>query len=246
MEAALYHVHHQLYEEDQSWWLDITQGQEPILELGSGTGRVTIPLSRAGRKVWGVDHDLEMLKLGLKNLERENDQTRERVKWLAAEMTALSLEDKTFRSIIIPCNTYSTLSQSDRAKLLAEVHRCLLGGGLFAFSVPNPLLLKDIQGEDDLVLEEVIIHPVTGNSVQVSSLIQRERGGIAWTWVYDELLPDGQVNRSQVKTLHSDISREGYIQEGLDAGFSVAAEYGNFTRLPWGADSPYLIVVLEK
>lgn len=246
MEAALYHVHHRLYEEDLSWWLDITRGKEPILELGSGTGRVTIPLSRGGRNIWGVDRDLEMLKLGVKNLERENDQTRMRVKWLAAEMTALSLEDKTFGSIILPCNTYSTLSHSNRTKLLAEIHRCLLRGGLFAFSVPNPLLLKDIEGEDELVLEEVIGHPVTGNPVQVGSLIQRESGGIAWTWVYDELLPDGQVNRSQVKTLHSDISREGYIQEGLDAGFSVAAEYGNFTQIPWDADSPYLIVVLEK
>lgn len=246
MDAALYHAHHRCYEEDLFWWLDITLDREPILELGSGTGRVTVPLSRAGRTVWGVDRDLEILRLGVKNLEREKDQTWKAVRWIAAEMTALSLEDKTFGSIIIPCNTYSTLSPSERIKLLAEVHRCLLEDGLFAFSVPNPLILEDIKDEEELEVETIISHPESGNPVQVSSLIQREDGGIAWTWVYDELRPDGQVNRSQVKTLHSDKSREGYLREGQDAGFSVIAEYGDFTQIPWNADSPYFIVVFGK
>ena len=44
----------------------------PILELGCGTGRTIFPLSQLGIKIYGIDHDPEMLKYLTVEKERKN------------------------------------------------------------------------------------------------------------------------------------------------------------------------------
>src|SRR5213079_1947437 len=47
---------------DVKFWQDMAQRVDgPILELGCGTGRVTIPVARTGARVFGVDRSQEML-----------------------------------------------------------------------------------------------------------------------------------------------------------------------------------------
>src|SRR5262249_21004863 len=47
---------------DVPFWRDVaTQTRGPVLELGCGTGRISLPLARAGVRLVGVDRSAQML-----------------------------------------------------------------------------------------------------------------------------------------------------------------------------------------
>ena len=62
MFPVLYHSHHNPYQEDIPFWSALAEEtQDPVLELGCGTGRVLTHLIQDQRHVYGLDNDLEML-----------------------------------------------------------------------------------------------------------------------------------------------------------------------------------------
>ena len=58
MLARLYHAHHSRNLEDLPFWQELARQQgSPILELGCGSGRVLLPLARAGYNVVGLERE---------------------------------------------------------------------------------------------------------------------------------------------------------------------------------------------
>ena len=56
---------------DVVFWQRLAAAQEgPVLELGCGTGRITLPAARAGARVIGIDRSAEMLARGRQRLRR--------------------------------------------------------------------------------------------------------------------------------------------------------------------------------
>lgn len=242
MLPELYHAHHNRHLEDIPLWLNLAAEQGgPILELGCGTGRVLIPLARAGFGTVGLDHDLAMLKYLRSNVRSlANPQPL----ILLADISSFHLSRK-FPLVILPCNTFSTLSATSRKACLQCVRRHLLPGGLFAVSVPNPSMLMELPAHSQAELEEEFTHPLSGNPLQVSSMWRRTNTTFTLTWLYDHLLPDGSVQRKQVEVIHQLISTEGYLAEIKAAGMEIRAMYGDFDRSVYGADSAWLILLVK-
>jgi len=180
MLAKLYHAHHSQYQKDIPFWQRLAQDVENILELGCGTGRVTLPLARAGCSVWGLDHDAGMLDAARNNLAEESLPVRERVTFIRADMTDFHLETR-FGAAILPCNTYSTLKPGERKAVLAEVGEHLSRAGMFGVSIPNPTVLASLpEGEDESQLEGEFPHPHSGNPVQSSTSTEKVEDGVIW------------------------------------------------------------------
>src|SRR5687767_8743843 len=56
---------------DVAFWRRLAAAQEgPVLELGCGTGRITVPVARTGAAVVGIDRSAEMLARGQQRLRR--------------------------------------------------------------------------------------------------------------------------------------------------------------------------------
>jgi SAM-dependent methyltransferase len=242
MLPELYHAHHNRHLEDIPFWLDLAAEQgSPILELGCGTGRVLIPLARAGFSSLGLDHDLAMLIYLRSNLRSLiNPQPL----IMLADISSFNLSRK-FHLVILPCNTFSTLSAMSRKACLQCVRRHLEPGGLFAVSVPNPAMLMELPAHSQVELEEEFTHPLSGNPLQVSSTWRRTKTTFTLRWFYDHLLPDGSVERMQVEIIHQLVSMEGYLDEIKVAGMEIRAIYGDFDRSVYRADSAYLILLAE-
>lgn len=247
---ALYHIHHQSYQEDLPFWLDLTEGGDSVLELGCGTGRVAIPLGEAGRKVWGLDHDPEMLDIARFELRKQPQSVQERVHFLSMDMTSFHL-DRTFDVVLSPCNTYSLFDRVKRTAILNCVVDHLQRGSTFAVSMPNPHhvleIMKTGEGEEEgegPVLEEIFTHPRTGDPIQVSSRVEPMEIGMKWTWFYDHLKPDGEVEREKISRDHLYTPVDQYNSEFEERGFSTRV-YGDFNRSPFNEESPYLIIVGE-
>lgn len=251
MKKRLSYWHHQRFQEDLPFWLELTHAGATVLELGCGGGRVSIPLAKAGREVWGIDHDPVMLQVARDELEVTEGPITGCLHLLAMDMRSFQLSLQ-FDYIISPCNTYSQFTGDERKSILNRVTQHLPPGGVFSVSLPNPAQVRGIihdsagqRGGDGPILEDVFTHPQTGYPVQVSSHLVPKPDGLEWTWIYDQLLPDGTVERERVTQFHPLSTVEGYSGEFAKVGFTVE-RFGDFRGSPYANDSPYLVLVGER
>ncbi len=240
MFPGLYHAHHNLHLEDLSFWLDLAaQAGSPLLELGCGTGRVLIPLAQAGHSCIGLDHDLEMLEFLRSNI---NSPLAYPPMLVAGDIGRFSFATH-FPLVILPCNTLSTLALAERRACLQCVQNHLQLGGIFAVSMPNPEVLERLPARSEPELEDELIHPRTGNPVQVSSAWRRTKHTFVVTWIYDQLMPDGAVERVSVETAHQRCSAQSYLDDIQEAGLRVLDQYGDFDRSGYSPHAPNLIIL---
>jgi SAM-dependent methyltransferase len=112
----------------------------PILELGCGTGRILLPLARAGHTIVGLDGSREMLERCHEKLRAEPDEVRARVTLHEGDVRAFDL-DRRFDLVIAPFRVLQhMITQEDQLRLLGAVARHLAPGGHFGFDVFNPNL----------------------------------------------------------------------------------------------------------
>lgn len=108
-----------------------------VLELGAGTGRVTLPLLRDGHQVLALDAAPSMLE----RLQAQVDAAElgEALMVLHADMRAVPRPDASCDLVISPFNALMHLYEwSDLLACFREAHRVLRPGGTFAFDVQLP------------------------------------------------------------------------------------------------------------
>jgi len=237
---VLYHAQHKDYTQDQSFWLELaSQSNGSILELGCGTGRVLLAIAQAGFPIFGLDNDLHMLLL-LQELASET--IRASLNIIQADMGRFHLATR-FGLILLPCNTYSTFSLSQRQAILGCIQRQMLPGGIFAVSLPNPAVLMNLPTIGKTDIEDIIYHPVNQEPIQISSAWERTQNEFIVDWHYDHLSPDGNVKRLSIRVKHNLIKTEEYVREFENSGFGRIILYGNFDYSSYKPDSPYLIIL---
>ncbi len=244
MHALLYDAQHQTYQEDLPFWLGIAaMTPMPGLELGCGSGRVYIPLLLKGFHFIGIDHDAEMLALLKRKAALRHLQ--ERCWLIQADICQFNLSLR-FGSILIPCNTYSTLNCEARQNLLERVQAHLHAEGVCVISLPNPHRLLDLPACGESQLEEVLQHPQSRNPLQISSAWQRTRNEFTLLWHYDHLLPQGQVERITLSTTHYIYPTDEELRRVRANGLIPLTIYGDFERSPFTPASPEMILVLKR
>jgi SAM-dependent methyltransferase len=243
MFPSLYHAHHNRHLDDLPFWLNLAnQRGDPILELGCGTGRVLLPLASAGHRMYGLDHHSGMLNTLRQGLEPE---LRSRVSIWQGNLTSFRIV-LNFPLIIMPCNTFSTLSLKERQAGLGCIATHLLGDGAFAASLPNPSLLQDLPDYSDPTIEESFPHPLDSEPVQVSSGWMRSADHFTTTWHYDHLRPDGSVERTTSHVRHNLASIEQIAGQLEETGLWIIESYGDFDRTPYSSGAPYFIFLAAR
>ncbi|MCX8062195.1 MAG: class I SAM-dependent methyltransferase [Anaerolineales bacterium] len=233
----LYHAHHANYSEDLPFYLELARRYGgPILELGCGTGRVLHALQNSGYTMIGFDVDLNMLRYL---------RGRATAKVFCADMISFGLSP-VFRLALLPCNTYSTFAPPQRLALLRSVWRSLQNGGAFVTSFPNPALLQTLPAKVETELEEVFLHPSTQNPVQVFTTWQRREAWFEVQWSYDQLFPNGEVERFVYRQVYALADLDLFVREIESCGFIIRATYGSFDKKPLISHSPSVIMVTEK
>ncbi len=117
----------------------------PVLELGCGTGRITIPLSQRGIEIVGLD--LAPAMLG----RAQQKAGSLPIRWVEADMRAFQLDPK-FRLICATGGAFQLLlTRPDQEMALACVRQHLLSDGIFAIDVvvPQPSWLRSVEEEQE-------------------------------------------------------------------------------------------------
>jgi SAM-dependent methyltransferase len=110
----------------------------PVLELGAGTGRVTLELARAGHSVTALDLNACMLERLHSRLVLEAAEVAARVTTVEADMCEFELGQQ-FELILVPFRAFMHLLRSeDQRACLRCVARHLAPQGRFVFDAFYP------------------------------------------------------------------------------------------------------------
>lgn len=93
-----------------------------VLELAAGTGRVTIPMARAGARVTALERAPLMLEAAGERLADEPKEIQRRVTLLEGDMRKFVL-GKTFPLIVIPFRAFQHLHEVDEQRACLECCR---------------------------------------------------------------------------------------------------------------------------
>ena len=105
---------------------------ELVLDLGCGTGRMTLELARRGYDMTGVDYSPEMLDIAR---TRAAEQGIDNVLWLCQDFTALDLYGTVDLAVsCLDCINHLTTT-AELKEALALVHNFLVPDGLFIFDI---------------------------------------------------------------------------------------------------------------
>ena len=119
---------------DIPFWRHLAvQARGPVLELGCGTGRIAMPLGRAGASLVGIDRSAEMLARARTRVRR--GRLARRVRLVQGDIRLLPFAS-TFALALAPYGILqSLLREGDLAATLAEVRRVLRHGATFGLEL---------------------------------------------------------------------------------------------------------------
>ena len=128
------------FQGDVEWYIrKARESGGPVLELGAGTGRITLAIAKAGVTIHALDASEPMLDALKAKLQREPEM-RDRVHVVHADMRSFELPER-FALIIAPFRAFlHNVTETDRLACLRNVLRHLEPGGRFAFNVFHPSL----------------------------------------------------------------------------------------------------------
>jgi SAM-dependent methyltransferase len=138
-DAALYDHEYRRRKDDVRAYVRLARAHgRRALELGCGSGRVLVPLVRAGLRVVGLDRSAAMLARACAARARLSRPQRARMGLLRADMRRFALS-AAFPFVAAPFNVFMHLYHPDAVlRCLACVRAHLAPGGRFAFDVTNP------------------------------------------------------------------------------------------------------------
>jgi SAM-dependent methyltransferase len=233
---------------DVDFWLDLArQAGGNVLELACGTGRVVIPLARAGVHVTGLDISPNMLAVARRKLSQEPPEVIERVALVEGDMRSFEVR-RTFGLIFVAFRSFQALlTPADQRACLECSARHLNRGGLLALHVFNPRLSR-LTGEMPVHEDREDFEGPDGMRVSWSgeTTYDLAEQTLRSVWRYERTASDGAVTHSEhVLKLHYFFRFE--VEWMIEAwGFEVEALYGDFERSLFTAESPEMIFVARK
>ena len=118
-----------------------------VLELGCGTGRVTIPVAQTGARTTGLDNAAPMLEIA----RRKAAEAHVDITWVEGDMASFSFDER-FGLVISPFRSFTLLLTEEVQKTcLACIREHLVEDGRLAlnFFNPDPSLIAATHGASD-------------------------------------------------------------------------------------------------
>lgn len=139
-DAALYDYEYRRRRADVTFYRELARRRDAdrVLELGAGTGRVTIPLARDGRRVVAVDQSPAMLAQLAARVARLPEASSVRVEPREGDLRTFAVPGR-FPLVIAAFNVLEHLyTRGEFHACLQRVAAHLEDGGVFAFDVQLP------------------------------------------------------------------------------------------------------------
>lgn len=236
---------------DIGFFVDGAQASRgPVLELGCGTGRVLIPVARAGIEIVGLDLSPRMLQVCRTRLQNELESVGSRIRLVQGDMRDFELE-KRFNLITLPFRPFQHLIRvGDQLSCLRSIHRHLADGGHLVLDLFNPWLeaLVDKNLGKEAGEEPEFLTPDGRRVVRRHMIRSRDYSNqvIQAQLIYYVTYPDGRNER----LVHEFAMRYAFRFEAehllARSGFEVESVYADYDKTPYGSKYPGELIFVAK
>lgn len=225
---------------DIPFWIQESKASPgKVLELGCGTGRVSIPLLKAGVQLSCVDYSSGMLAC-FRNKLRETGLA---CPVYRQDMVQLNLPDK-YNLIFIPFHSFSEVVDSQRQLLALDRIRCHLSEyGVFICTLQNPVVRTTSM---DGTLRPIGEFPRTdGGTLTVSTRLtfDAETGIASGDQVYDQYTAEKNLIGHRILKIQFRLFRKDeFLTLASTCGYEVQELYGDYQRQSFDEQaSPFMI-----
>jgi len=203
-----------------------------LLDLGCGTGRHAIELTRRGYKVVGFDLSLPMLA----KAAEEAQERAQKLNFVQGDMREMTFED-TFDGIYSWNTSFGFFEEDKNQQVIQRVHKALKKGGQFVLEVGNrDFIIRQapslawFEGDGCICMDEMSIDWITS------------RMKVKRTMMMD----DGRTKEIDYSVRIYSLHELGKILH--DAGFRVAEVSGRCATpgVFFGNESPRTMILAEK
>jgi ubiquinone/menaquinone biosynthesis C-methylase UbiE len=230
---------------DVAFWRRVAaKASGPVLELGCGTGRVSLPLARAGVRVIGIDRSAQMLARAGQRIRKSADpHFHKSLELVRGDIRQLPFEDEAFPMVLAPYGILQSLIRPrDLTATLDSVARVVAGGGTFGIDlvpdVPkwreydNRVQLRGTaRGAQITLIESVRQDPKRRLTIFEQTYVER-RGADTREHRFDLTF-----RTLTVRQMTGQLER---------AGFHVDAVLGDYRGRPWDDRADVWIIMAKK
>lgn len=227
------------YTDDFPFYLaECRKARGPVLEIACGTGRLTIPLKKAGVDIAGLDLAAPMLA----RARAKAGEAGVKIPFIKGDARKFRLAGK-FKLVFIAFNSMQHIARrEDLEGLFACVKRCLAPGGRFIFDVFNPDPRYLTRDPEELLPVAYYDDPAGGGKMLVNEEYSYDKAAqvsrITWHYRRER---DG-------KTVKKTLNLRCFFPEELLGllhynGLKVIGRYGDFQRKPFTGASMKQILV---
>jgi len=216
----------------------------PVLEMGCGTGRVLLPLARAGIAVHGIDASVPMLEQLRASLRSEPAAVRERVSVTHGDIRSVDVGAR-FPLVISAGNVpHSFLERKDQRTWLANARRHLAPGGALCFDVFQPDYRR-LTAAPEWALDVERTDPRTGQKVRRYSRctheVEFQRFRVEMRWVTEDAA--GRTVSEESAAVMQRWFTRGELENLLELeGFQIVDYWGGFAGEPFGGGARSQVV----
>jgi ubiquinone/menaquinone biosynthesis C-methylase UbiE len=234
--------------QDVAFWRRVAGSADgPVLELGCGTGRVSVPLARAGIALVGVDRSEAMLARAAKRtvrLRRLSGRRRPDIRFVRGDITVLPFRDGRFGMVLAPYGVLqSLLAPRDLTAALTSVHRVLRRGGLLGIDlVPDVPNWREYRNRVQLRGRAA-----GGRHLTLVESVRQDRTRSLTT--FEQRYVERRGRRVKQHTFHitfRTVSVRRMIVQLRKAGFEVNAVLGDYRGRPWDERAEVWILLATR
>lgn len=216
----------------------------PVLELMSGTGRVSLPLASAGVTLTCVDYSAACLAILRSKLEAAGLSATV----VEADARELAL-GRTFRAAFVPFNSFMEITDpTGQTAVLRAIHRHLEPRGELICTLHNPPVRKrSVTGAPERLGTFSI--PGSRRTLTVTGTYSLAPGTsvVRGSQTYVEAEPDGSIHSSvELPVSFRLVEREQFEQMAIATGFEITEFFGDYDRTPFEpSSSPFMVIRLR-
>ena len=242
--APFYDLDLEGYDADIALYVELAARAEgPVLELGSGTGRVALALAAEGHEVVGVDISEAMLDIARARVSSNGPE------WVHADLRTLEL-GRQFPLVLVPLGGLQHMEELDDLRAAFDsVGRHLAPGGLAVVDVEAPLPDDFAPGPQPLIEHWTrnwerpdALPALVSKFVNVEAHPSSSTRSV--TWHFDIQTPEAPLRRV---TAQFDLrtTTPGELElAGALAGLAASAVWGDYEMSPFDDGDQRLIVAL--
>jgi SAM-dependent methyltransferase len=244
--ARYYDSEHSDKTEDLAFYSELAEEHgDPILIVGSGTGRLMLHLAQEDHDVHGIEIEPAMLERA-RNKRDAMPHLRGRLTFHEGDALKVALDGK-FKLGIIPYNTLMHFHGDAARTLLKRLRQWITPDGALVIDLPNAGEAFAAPDTEAVTLERSFLEQETGHLVMQQSVSRLDRADqmMHVTWIYDEIGDEGQLSRTVVPVLirYFFLAEIRLLLEVC--GFKNVEVYGDFDLQPFEDGVPRMVLVAK-